>query len=132
MIKKLKIDNELMRYLIVGGVSVAIDATVYAVLVSSNTFDPSWSKRISFVAGGVWAFFANKFFTFRRPKAKLSEPILFTAVYFCGFVFNSLIHDFVYELLGIKTIAYLISAIIVIIWNFIGQKFIVFKKNKTS
>jgi putative flippase GtrA len=48
---KLVFHGEIMRYLLVGGVSVGLDAIVYAALVATETFDPTLAKRLSFISG---------------------------------------------------------------------------------
>jgi len=119
--------SELSRYLVVGGCSVAIDMLSYYLLQGPAGVSPSWAKRISFTLGAVWAFFANKIFTFRKPGLKLSEPFLFILVYLVGFFSNSLVHDYILLITGEKIIALVVATITSVVLNFVGQKWIVFR-----
>jgi putative flippase GtrA len=105
---------------------VAIDAGVYFVLISSS-LEPTWAKRLSFAAGALWGFFANKFFTFDKRSFALHEPVLFALVYTAGWFLNSLIHDGVMHVTGIKWLAFLGATGVSTCTNFAGQKWIVFR-----
>lgn len=125
-----KLKREIPRYLLVGGMAVAIDAGGYALFVHTGLLTPSWAKRVSFVMGSVWAFFMNKYYTFEQKELRLGEPFLFAAVYAAGWLFNSVSHDLVLAWTGIKTIAFLIATGISTCTNFIGQKWIVFRSRR--
>ena len=59
-----RLKGELLRFLVVGGIAVALDAAGYWALMHFGQMNPVWAKRVSFGIGSVWAFFANKYFTF--------------------------------------------------------------------
>ena len=124
--------REMGRYLLVGGCAVLIDFCGYYALSGPLGVDPSWAKRISFTAGAAWAFFANKFFTFKQPLLKWNEPLAFIAVYGVGFLANSAVHDFTLRLLARKLPAVIAATAVSTIWNFIGQKFLVFRRPMPS
>jgi putative flippase GtrA len=112
----------------VGGGAVALDFISYYLLIWMQLLDPSWAKRCSFVIGAVWSFFANKFFTFKNKELKISQPVLFTAVYVSSFFLNSFIHDFVLTYLNWKLAAFGAATFVSVVWNYVGQKWLVFKK----
>lgn len=120
-------ENELFRYIIVGGGAVLIDFLVYLLLTYFNIMEASWAKRVSFITGGVWSFIANKLFTFRKMELRISEPLLFVFVYAIGFAMNTVVHDWVLRLYSLKVAAFLMATSISVIWNYIGQKLIVFR-----
>ena len=122
--------TQLLRYAIVGGLAVAIDAGVYFGLISWGLAEPAWAKRISFVTGAAWGFFANKFFTFDQRLFSVREPVLFTFVYLLGWFLNSLIHDGVLRLAGLKWLAFLLATGVSTCTNFAGQKWIVFRARR--
>lgn len=124
--------NEIIRYLVVGGVSVGLDFVVYTLLIVTKILDPILAKRVSFIVGGIWAFFANKLFTFRKSGVKLSEPLLFGFIYFCGFFLNVIVHDIIFKSFKVKTLAFISATFVSILWNYIGQKWVVFRKNKVK
>jgi len=120
--------SEIFRYILVGGGAVCIDFMIYFLLSEFTHIDISLSKRISYVCGGIWSFFANKFFTFKKYDLNTIEPILFVLVYAIGFFLNSILHDFILKFWGVKLLAFGIATFISIVWNYIGQKWLVFKK----
>lgn len=122
--------GEVARFLLVGGMAVAIDAVTYGVLTQWNGVAPPWAKRISFALGSVWAFFMNKFFTFGQRRFHSTEPFLFIAVYAAGWFFNSVTHDFAFALAGNKPLAFLCATGVSTCTNFAGQKWIVFRKGR--
>ena len=129
MISK-KLKTELLRFLLVGGIAVLIDATVYFALVKLAILHPSSSKRVSFACGAIWAFFMNKYYTFSQKQIKVSEPLSFSVVYLVGWLLNSVTHDILYKWTAIKLVAFLFATAVSTCSNFIGQKLIVFRTNR--
>ena len=123
-------NGQLLRFLVVGGCAVAIDAAVYFLLIHTSVLDAAWSKRISFAVGALWAFIANKRFTFQRSGFSLHEPLLFSAVYVVGWLINSSAHDQVYRLRPSPWLAFLIATALSTVANFAGQKWIVFRSKR--
>lgn len=124
--------GQLARFAVVGGLAVAIDAALYFLFVWSELMDPTWSKRASFGLGAVWAFFANKFFTFRAPGFKVQQPFLFAAVYLGGWALNSFIHDAVLHLWPRPVVAFLSATSVSTVTNFVGQKWLVFRSSQRA
>ena len=96
-------------------------------------------KGISFSAGVVNSYFWNKFWTFGKKETKVatkefSQFYLITGI---GFLLNvgvfSLIVNFISPQFGLSealwaNISAIIATFCVCVWNFLGYKFIVFKK----
>jgi putative flippase GtrA len=122
-----KLQKELFSYIIVGVFAVLIDFLFYKIFSDIFLIDISVSKRLSFVLGSIWSFIFNKFVTFKSFERKLSQVFLFVIVYFISFIFNSLSHDFFLNSMSGNNPFY-ISTVISILINYLGQKFIVFKK----
>jgi putative flippase GtrA len=108
-------------------VAVLIDAVVYYIMVVYQITTPSIAKRISFIVGSIWVFVANKFFTFKQPKFKISEFPLFALLYTCTLLINSFIHDLVLDQFRYEGLAFIFATGTSTILNYIGQKWIVFK-----
>ncbi|NDA62341.1 MAG: GtrA family protein [Chitinophagia bacterium] len=118
----------LTRYLLVGIGAVAIDVFTYFLLIHFTLITPSLAKKISFIVGAIWSYVSNKKFTFRISNVSWYVPLLFGSVYFLGFLLNSIVHDFVYNLSSSKIWSVGTATVISVGWNFVGQKFIVFSK----
>ena len=125
--------NEIFKFLLVGGCAVLIDGVIYFLL--SDVFQitsPENAKRYSFIAGAIWAYGMNKYFTFKKPEASLGEPILFCLIYLVGWIANGWVHDLIYPKTPFPIIAFIAATAVSTINNFIGQKWIVFRKNKAK
>lgn len=122
-----KLQKELFSYIIVGAFAVLIDFLFYKIFSDIFLIDISVSKQLSFVLGSIWSFIFNKFVTFQSFERKLSQVFLFVIVYFISFIFNSLSHDFLLNFMSGNNPFYISTAISILI-NYLGQKFIVFKK----
>ena len=119
--------KQLLRYILIGVIVVYIDFFIYQFLIKNIEVDSSISKRFSYIIGASFSFFLNKSITFKSSAVKLREPLLFIIVYFVGFVSNSLVHDILINYVEGNTPFY-VSTLFSILINYLGQKFIVFKK----
>jgi putative flippase GtrA len=54
--------------------------------------------------------------------------LLFTLVYITGFVLNSYFHDLILHQSQNNVFSVLIATVVSVIWNYFGQKFVVFRK----
>ena len=68
---------EIYRFLIVGIITVTIDALVYFLLTFFGVFSYELSKRISFIAGAIFAFFFNRKYVFQIEKKKYISILRF-------------------------------------------------------
>jgi len=118
-----------MRYVLVGMGAVFIDIFFYLILIKFTSISPSYAKRISFIAGGIWSYKYNKNFTFRVSTSNWYAPVLFSIIYLMSFYLNSLVHDYVFTTTFNKLLAVLTATFVSVVWNYIGQKFIIFKKS---
>ena len=121
---------EIYRFLIVGVCSVSIDFLFYYLFIYLDFFDPNNSKRLSFIIGAIFAFYANRKYVFQVNEKKFSQYIMFSILYFTSFILNSIVHDFVYLISNLTLISFLCATIISTITNFTGQKFLIFKNKK--
>ena len=123
--------GEVARFLPVGGIAVGIDFLTYGALTWLGLgFAPA--KAVSFVAGAVFAFFANQRFTFRRQGTGWGEVAAFAAVYLFSLCANVGVNSALLALspangklaiLGAWLVATAVSAAT----NFLGMKFVVFR-----
>ncbi len=94
-------------------------------------------KAISFIVANINSYFWNKYWTFEKKEGKSSEFIQFFVVSLVGFIINVAVASFVFKYIdpfasmnpeqwGLISAA--AGSIIGLIWNFLGYKFLVFKK----
>lgn len=119
--------RELIDYITIGILVVLVDYVSYHLFNKILSIDLSNSKRISYLTGATLSFILNKFITFRSPRKNISEPALFSILYFLSFVLNSYIHDVLFKYFS-GNYPFLIATAVSIVVNYVGQKFIVFKK----
>ena len=118
--------KEIFRFLIGGGSAVLVDAVVYTVL--RQRMDLSIAKAISYVAGAIVGFIINKLWTFESKEFKIAEVIKYIVLYAFSALANTLTNKFVLFIIPVTAFAFLCATGVSTIINFLGQKFLVFKK----
>lgn len=121
---------EIYRFLIVGICSVSIDFLFYYFFIYLDLFDPNNSKRLSFIIGAIFAFYANRNYVFKVGEKKFTQYVMFSLLYFTSFILNSIVHDYVYLFTRATLISFLCATAVSTITNFTGQKFIIFKNKE--
>ena len=130
MLKKANLINffEIYKFILIGICSVLIDFIFYFLFIYFHIFDPNISKKISFILGAIFAFYANRDYVFRVIKKNYFQYFGFATLYFISFMANSYVHDVVLIKSKVLMIAFLIATIVSTIINYIGQKFLIFRK----
>lgn len=94
-------------------------------------------KAISFIIANINSYYWNKYWTFHKEGEKSSEFVQFFIVSIVGFVVNVLVASLVFKSIassnGISAdqaglLGAMVGSVAGLVWNFIGYKFIVFKK----
>ncbi len=120
-----------LRFLLVGGTTVLIDAAVYALLDAVGV-DYDLAKTISFVTGAVFAYFANWRFTFGGHRNRWSE-VLFVAVYLGALIINIALNSLIRAIEPgsalFAALAFLVATGVSAVWNFIGMSLLVFRRS---
>jgi putative flippase GtrA len=126
------LNSEIKRFLVVGFTTVFIDMLVYFVCVQLG-INLDLSKGIGFITGTIFAYFANKLWTF-SVSGGYKQFINFIALYTTTLAVNVGINWLILNLLGISKITYIAAFLVATtssaILNFIGMKFIVFQTHK--
>ena len=131
--------EEIINYLIVGGVTTLISlavkyALLFTVLHASNPFELQVSVVVSWIAAVTFAYFANKIIVFKsKNKDVFKEVLEFLGSRVLTLLLDALIMWFFVTLLKMDTRFYVIlwtfvSQVIIIILNYILGKMI-FKKD---
>lgn len=143
LLLKFPIIKQLAKFIVVGGINTGIDFLVLNIemILTGITSGPSMLilNSISFSAATTNSFFMNKRWTFedsgnKKDGVKFSQFLIVSII---GITINGgvvyLITSFVDPLFGLNpqlwaNVAKLFATGISLVWNFIGYKFIVFKK----
>lgn len=119
--------KEILRFLVGGGSAVITDFIGYHVMCGLG-LDVNLSKAISYVMGAAVGFVINKLWTFQSKRFRMSEIVIYILLYAFSAGINTLVNHIFLNLTGIKLVAFLIATGFSTVINFIGQKFIVFRR----
>lgn len=132
--RKMKNNNELIKFLMVGVLNTIIGASV--MFVAYNFFGLNYwiSTSLNYIVAGTFSFFANKKFTFKSEGKTFQKIILFIITlifcYFVAFYLSKKITFFI-DISNKKlkeNISMLLGMVIYTVLNFILQKKIVFRE----
>ena len=132
------------RFFIVGIINTGVDLAVLNILIwiaggVRSDSEYSFFKALSFIAAVVNSYYFNKYWVFADSRKSISihkERMLFFAVSVCGFILNVVSAFIVFHLINnlysqniyiASNIGAIAGTVIVIFFNFIGYKLIVFK-----
>ena len=123
--------RELILFLIVGIITVLIDFSIYYILLSSKLFHLDFSKALGFFCGTLFAYFANKHWTFSYTHKKKMNILKFYMLYSItlgvNVITNAVSIDFLYPLVSYALqISFVIATGFSAALNFLGMKFFVF------
>ena len=124
---------QLFRYLFVGGFAFLVDYSLLYVLTEYVHLHYLISASISFIAGLVTNYILSTHWIFRHSKleSKTAEFIIFSIIGVVGLGLNNLLlYAFTDRLHLHYMLSKLVTAAIVLLWNFFGRKLILFKNNK--
>ncbi|TSC96520.1 MAG: hypothetical protein Athens071426_474 [Parcubacteria group bacterium Athens0714_26] len=130
------------KFLIVGGLNFLIDLGILNLLINltdiSSGTGYSAFKAMSFLVAVINSYFLNKYWTFKvLGVPKTGEFIKFFTVNLIGFGINVSTASLVVNVIGAPggvsvklwaSAGAAIASMVGLIWNFIGMKFVVFKK----
>jgi putative flippase GtrA len=133
--------RELAIFLIVGSLTVLIDFLIYHALMHFKSLgfnSVSIAKGISFIGGAIFAYFANRFWSFQQQTTSSGSVTRFILVYILGLSTNiainylsiSWLSDAIITPEYIILIAFVLATGVSATFNFIGMKFFVFTDRK--
>lgn len=124
--------SEIKRFLIVGFTTVFIDMLIYFICVQLG-INLDLSKGIGFIAGTIFAYFANKCWTF-SAQGSYKRFVSFFALYTMTLGVNMGVNWAILNLLSASKITYigafLVATASSAILNFVGMKFLIFQTRK--
>lgn len=133
--------RELTIFLIVGLLTALIDFLIYRALIHFNPLglnSVNIAKGMGFISGTIFAYFANRFWTFQQQTTSSGSVARFILVYILGFSANIAINYLSISWLSdaiiipeyILLIAFVLATGVSATLNFIGMKFFVFTDRK--
>jgi putative flippase GtrA len=124
------IRRELGLFLAVGALTVIIDYLIYSALSWRQSFPLGVAKGIGFIAGTIFAYFANRFFTFGHSPNSNSSALRFSLLYAVSLSANVAVNDLALVVLSpvprAIDYAFLIATTVSATLNFVGMKLFVF------
>lgn len=121
---------QMFRYAIVGGVSFAVDYGLLYVLTECYGFHYLLSATISFIAGLAVNYLISIRWVFGKSKlsSRAAEFVVYGIIGVVGLLLNNLLLYLFTDHLHLHyMLSKLIAAAIVLAWNFLGRKIILFK-----
>ena len=129
------IKRELRNFLIVGILSVGIDWTCYLNLIQFQIIGVDMAKATGFLAGTLFAYFANRFWTFSHTLPAAGSVWRFLVLYASTLCANVLINTFALKLLSDRfaiELGFLLATCVSASLNFLGMRLFVFKTSLSA
>lgn len=130
--------NSFFRFLLVGVLNTLIGLTTIFILLNSLGFSYYFSTFVGNGMGAMVSFWLNRTFTFDSETSVKAGAPKFIAVilicYYCAYSISSIVAGgFPFDRFGIHTIsekdiAVLLGTVMYTSLNYLGQKYVVFKK----
>jgi len=125
------INRELVLFLIVGSLTAVIDFLTYRGLVWTGAVSVDIAKGSGFLVGTLFAYFANRSWTFGHSAHHPGSPWRFGFLYLTTLGANVVVNALVLQLLvdarAAVSLAFLFATAISASMNFIGMKRFVFR-----
>lgn len=130
------ITRELRVFLIVGSLTVLLDFLTYRALVLTDCLSVDIAKSLGFLAGTLFAYYANKAWTFGQNTHTPGGAWRFVLLYAITLTTNVMVNAGCLALFSAMPIAiqssFLIATFVSAALNFLGLKFFVFKTHPFS
>lgn len=121
---------QLFRYVIVGGLSFIVDYGLLYVLTEYVGLYYIVSATLSFIVGLTVNYYISVRWVFGQSKLQ-NKPVefsIYAIIGIIGLLFNNILMYIFTDLFHVYYLfSKLITAAIVLIWNFVGRKYILFK-----
>ena len=130
------IRRQLLIFLVVGGLTVVIDFLCYRGLMWAVGLTPGPAKAVSFVCGTVFAYFANRAWTFGQQRHAAGSAWRFALLYALSLGANVAVNAAALALLAgwsyAVQLAFLLATGVSTCLNFAGMKLFVFKSSRAA
>ena len=121
--------KQLLRFLVVGSTSVAVDFAVYRALVAA-LWPWDIAKGASYMAGVVVGFFGNKCWMFESSRRSAAEPVSYLVLYAITLAVNVACNRAALIALGdgAGPWAFVFATGVTTVLNFLGMKLVTFRR----
>jgi len=130
------IKRELLIFLVVGSLTVLVDFVSYRGLIWSGKLDVDMAKAVGFLAGTLFAYFANRFWTFGHKPHAPGSAWRFVVLYMSTLGANVLVNSLALKLLvnsvAAVQIAFVLATGVSASLNFLGMKIFVFRSHAAA
>jgi len=128
------IKKEIRTFLVVGTLTVCVDFIFYQLLLHTEVLPLSIAKALGFIAGTVFAYFANRYWTFNHRSPSSGSIVRFYVLYGLTLLVNVLTNALIIKALPSLDLAVYLAFIVATglsaVLNFIGLKKFVFNQVK--
>lgn len=131
----MKLNKEVINYLIFGVLTTLVNIITFWFFEDVLTFDYKLATTIAWVTSVVFAFITNKLFVFESKSTsvlvllkELASFLFFRILSFFLDIFSMIL--FIEYLYFNSIIAKILANILVVIFNYLASKLIIFKKSK--
>ncbi|MEX2114111.1 MAG: GtrA family protein [Pirellulales bacterium] len=120
--------RQIVRFLIVGALSVAVDLACYMLFAATLFFATSLAKGLSYIVGMAVGFVGNKYWTFGSARRAADEPVTYVALYTVTLAVNIGVNAAVLSVTGGWTLpAFLVATGVTTVLNFLGMRLVTFR-----
>lgn len=127
-ISALENQRQVLRFLVVGGTSVAVDLASYVALLATLSLSASLAKGLSYLLGMAVGFAGNKYWTFGSARRSASEPFTYAVLYAVTLAVNIGVNAAVLSISGgWKLPAFLVATGVTTVLNFLGMRLVTFR-----
>jgi putative flippase GtrA len=126
--------SSIVRYSIVGGLTAIVEFSLLLIQVELFSINYLVANIIAFVLAHVFNYTLSRIWVFESRGAKRRiEFSLFMLFVGAGLLINQLLLWYLVDQVGIRyEIAKAISILVVIIWNYVTRRYIIFKRQAAT
>lgn len=118
--------KQIRRFLSTGALAAFVDIGLYILLLDWLGF--YYAKAVSFTSATVTTYILNKYWTFEKGEHSNRDVVIYILFYGVSIALNALINGSVAERSGNTLLAFLVATAFSTAFNFVGLKFIVFRR----
>jgi len=128
------LDTEIGRFLLIGSTTVLIDLLIYSAMLWLLNGESASAKGIGFLGGTIFAYFANRSYTFQSSRRGVDGFILFGGLYVATLLLNVFANEGVLNSWGrselVYVVAFLVATLLSASLNFLGMKYLIFAEKE--